>query len=129
MLRDLEDSGQVYEPKTVKSSFMIDCDSTFAYLFGVDLKTNDFIWLNMARESNAAVAGTTSMDFLTDYFHVTDIINVASFFEMMAAEVVSDMSEADVIVTDKTIDASLVPEGADVIREYDLEKMIALMNK
>ena len=129
MLRDLEDSGQVYEPKTVKSSFAIDCDSTFAYLFGVDLKTNDFIWLNMARESNAAVAGTTSMDFLTDYFHVTDIINVASFFEMMAAEVVSDMSEADVIVTDKTVDASLVPEGAEVIREYDLEKMIALMNK
>ena len=126
MTRDIENSGKVYEPKTVKSSFVIDCDSTFAYLFGLDLKTNEFIWLNMARDSRVAVAGTTSMDFITDYFHVTDIINVYSFFEMMASEVVSDIAEAEVIVTDKEVDAA---DGVQVIREYDVEKMIALMNK
>lgn len=126
MTRDIEDSGNVYEPKTVKSSFVIDCDCTFAYLFGLDLWTNEFIWLNMARDSRVAVAGTTSMDFITDYFHVTDIINVYSFFEMMAAEVVSDISEAEVVFTDKEVEAA---EGVQVIREYDVEKMIALMNK
>ena len=129
MLRDKTDSGCVYEPKTVESSFTIDCDSIFAYLFGFDLETNDFIWLNMARGSRANVAGTTEMSFLTDYFHVTDVINVTSFFEMMATEIVEEMSQADVIVTNKSIDLSEIAENAVIIREYDFEKMIALMNK
>ena len=68
MNRDLIDSGEVYEPKTVKSSFLINTESTFAYLFGIDLKTNELIWLNIARDSSVNVAGTTNMDFLTDYF-------------------------------------------------------------
>ncbi len=126
MTRDVIDSGEIYEPKTVKSSFMINCDSTFAYLFGVDLQTNEFIWLNMARNGSMTVAGTTDMSFITDYFHVTDIINVYTFFEMMASEVVSDISEAEIIVTNKTVECA---EGVEVIREYDVDKMIALMNK
>ena len=126
MTRDVIDSGEIYEPKTVKSSFMINCDSTFAYLFGVDLQTNEFIWLNMARNGSMTVAGTTDMSFITDYFHVTDIINVYTFFEMMASEVVSDISEAEIVVTNKTVECA---EGVEVIREYDVDKMIALMNK
>ena len=129
MIRDTEDSGAVFEPKTIESSFAIDCDSMFAYLFGFDLFTNDIIWLNMSRNSSENVAGNTSMDFLTSYFHVTDVINVASFFEMMAEEVVDDISAADVVVTNKNIDASKLAEGAEVVREYDYEKMIALMNR
>ncbi len=126
MTRDLEDSGEVYEPKTVKSAFMVNADSTFAYLFGLDLRTNDFIWLNKARNSSVTVAGTTDMNFLIDYFHVTDIINVASFFEMMATEVVTDISEAEVVVTDKEVECA---EDVTVIREYDVEKLMKLMNQ
>ncbi|SEP54629.1 hypothetical protein SAMN02910369_00016 [Lachnospiraceae bacterium NE2001] len=136
MTRDLEDSGEVYEPKTVQSSFVIDCASTFAYLFGIDLKTNEFIWLNIARDSNARVAGTTSMDFILDYFHITDIINVYTFFEMMATEVVDNMADADVIVTNKTVEPQKLSDtesGAapekEIIREYDTERIIALMNQ
>ena len=125
MLRDTEDSGMVYEPKTVKSSFIINCGSTFAYLFGIDLRTNDLIWLNMARDSRATVAGMTEMDFLPEYFDITDTINVYTFFEMMAEKVVKDMAEAEIVVTDKETECS---GGAKIIREYDTEKMIALMN-
>ncbi|MCR5661554.1 MAG: hypothetical protein K6G50_05440 [bacterium] len=125
MKRDIDDSGQVYEPKTVKSSFLVNCSSTFAYLFGIDLKTNEFVWINTAKTGNTRVAGTTPMAFLIDYFHAADILNMQSFFEMMAQEVVTDIAQAEVIVTDKTGD---YPEGAEVIREYDFEKMIALIN-
>ncbi len=125
MTRDLEDSGEIYEPKTVQSSFLVDCDSIFAYLFGVDLLTNDFIWLNIARDSAARVAGTTDMGFLLDYFHVTETANVYSFFEMMASELVEDPLQAEVVVTDREVECA---EGAMVVREYDVEKMIALMN-
>ena len=126
MLRDKMQSGQIFEPKTVQSSFTVNCDSRFAYLFGIDLIKNDFVWLNLARDSNAAVAGTTSMKFLTDYFNLTDIINQYTFFEMMAEEVVQSPDEAEVIITDKS---GPYPEGAEVIREYDFERVIALMNR
>ncbi|MCR5149147.1 MAG: hypothetical protein K6C35_09310 [Eubacterium sp.] len=126
MLRDKEDSGQIYEPKTISSAYNINCPSTFAYLFGIDLETNEFVWLNMAQSGSATVAGETSMDFILDYFHVTDILNVHSFFEMLATEVTDDISEAEVVVTDKNIS---VEEGKTLIREYDFEQMIKLMNR
>ena len=126
MTRDIKDSGQVYEPKTVDTAFKIDCDSTFAYLFGLDLITNELIWLNCARDSSAIVAGTTEMDFLLDYFDVTETMNVYTFFEMMAQNVVSDINEAEVIVTDKPVQTD---SDALIIREYDTEKMIAYINR
>ena len=124
MLRDWEDSGQEYEPKTVKSAYRINCESTFAYLFGIDLLTNEFIWLNIAKDGNSRVAGDTTLSFLTDYFHLTEIMNMYDFFSMMAEKIVDDPMEADVIVTDHEIEGAV---EAEIIREYDLEKIRALM--
>lgn len=125
MFRDEEDSGKVYEPKTVKSAYLVNCESTFAYLFGIDLFTNEFIWLNVARNSSSRVAGDTSLAFLTDYFHITEIMNVHDFFSMMAEEIVEDPMEADVVVTDHETNCA---DGAEVIREYDFERIRALMD-
>ena len=124
MLRDKEDSGEVFEPKTVESSFIVNCSSTFCYLFAIDLMKDDFVWLNTMQDSIAPVAGDTQLEFLIKTINITDIFNIRSFFEMAATEVVSDIAQADVIVTDKIIDA---PEGVQTIREYDIEKIIALM--
>ena len=44
---------------------------------------------------------------------------------MMASEVVDDMASADLIVTDKDVE---IAEGKEVIREYDIDKITALMN-
>lgn len=126
MLRDIEDSGQIFEPKSVASSYIINSDSTFAYLFGLDLVKNDFIWLNMNKDSSEHVAGETALAFLIDYFFVTDVINVRSFFEMMATEIVSDPAEADVVVSD-TVKESEIGAGCKLIHSYDFEKMTALM--
>ena len=125
MLRDVKDSGQVYEPKTVKTSFTIDCNSRFAYLFAIDLAANDFIWLNVDRASSAAVAGTTRLGFLTEYFDLTSVMNVHEFFSMMGTEIVDDMADAEIVVTDKLVD---VKEGTEVIRSCDTERILALMN-
>jgi len=125
MLRDVDDSGEVFEPKTVKSSFAINCDSRFAYLFGIDLEKNDFVWLNVSRDSNSNIAGTTSMSFLIDYFKTTSILNVGMLFEMLATEVVDSPENADIIVTDDEVNA---PKDAEVIRSYNFEKITALIN-
>ena len=68
MLRDQEDSGQVYEPKTVRSAYLVNCASTFAYLFGIDLHTNELVWLNEARNSRLRSAGDSSLSVLMDNF-------------------------------------------------------------
>ena len=125
MLRDVEDSGEIFEPKTVKSSFTIDCDSTFAYLFGIDLENNDFVWLNCTRSQNAIVAGATPLSFLTDYFRTTSIINVGMLFEMLATETVDFPEEADVLVTDEELE---VREGVEVIRSYSFERINAILS-
>jgi hypothetical protein len=124
MLRDEDDSGEIYEPKTVESAFLVDCESTFAYLFGIDLLKNEFIWLNQARNSIAQVAGNTPLAFLLDYFHVTEIFSVYDFFELMAEEMVEDPLDAEIVVTDHE---TVCSDGAEIIREYDFERLRALM--
>ena len=124
MLREWDDSGQVYEPKTVKSAYLVNCESTFAYLFGIDLFTNEFVWLNVAKNSKSRVAGDTNLSFLTDYFHLTDVMNMYDFFSMMAEKIVEDPMEADVVVTDHEVKCT---EEAQIIREYDFEKIRMLM--
>lgn len=128
MLRDAMDSGEVFEPKTVKSSFTINCNSTFAYLFAIDLEKNDFIWLNIARDSHERIAGCSDLSFLIKYFRMTKVFNYRSFFQMLATEEAHSIVTADVIVTDKPIDKAFDIEGKEVIRSCDFERVMALMN-
>ena len=147
MQREKVDSGEVFEPKTVETSFLVNCDSTFAYLFGIDVRSRELIWLNMSRNGQNIVAGANDNSFILDAFRITDIMNMEKFFKMLATEVVSSIEEADVIVTDndkiKAIDMDSDLNNNDVldkksiyvdsskliIREYDYEKMISLMNE
>jgi hypothetical protein len=96
-----------------------------AYLFGIDLATNDFVWLNVARQGDTHVAGTTSLAFLTQYFRYTSILNIGSLFELMATEIVDDPAKAEVVVTDEEVE---ITENAQLIRSYDFEKIAALLN-
>ena len=125
MVRDIEDSGEIFEPKTVKSSFAITCASTFAYLFALDLETREIVWLNVARDSRARVAGTTSMHFLKDYLEATNVINLRDFACMLATEVVDNPAQADVVFSDKDVP---MREGAEQIRSTDTERIIQLLN-
>ncbi len=125
MLRDLFDSGEIYEPKTVQTSFLVNGKSIFAYLFGIDLKEREFMWLNLSSSRRTIVAGDTSMSFLLDYFKITDTMNVYRFFELMAQELVEDPEQAELIVSDRI----KLAEGdkRKVIHSYDHEKLITLM--
>ena len=69
--------------------------------------------------SSAAVAGTTRLGFLTEYFDLTSVMNVHEFFSMMETEIVDGMADA------KLVD---VKEGTEVIRSCDTERILALMN-
>lgn len=125
MLRSKIKSGEKFEPKTVKTSFTINCDSRFAYLFALDIDSRDIIWLNIARDSNKNIAGTTLLDFLTSYFNITDTINMYSFYQMLASEIVDDPNKADVVISDKELTLN---DGIEQIRSCDIDKTLLYLN-
>ncbi len=125
MLRDRKDSGEIFEPKTVKTSFRIDCNSTHACLFGLDLSTDEFVWLNLSLAGQQYIAGGTDYSFLEKYLHLTETLNVGTLAEMLATEVVSDPSRADVVVANE---AENVRPDAEVVHSWDFEKVLAWMN-
>lgn len=125
MMRDVEDSGEVFEPATVRSSFAITCASTFAYLFAIDFVMREVVWLNVARSGRARVAGTTTMDFLKRYLEVTSVINLYDFACMLATEVVDDPLQADIVLSDDPVP---MREDAELIRSLDTERIVELLN-
>lgn len=72
------------------------------------------------------MAGDTNLSFLTDYFHLTDVMNMYDFFYMMSEKNVEDPMEADVVVTDHEVKCT---EEVQIIREYDFEKIRMLMEE
>ena len=125
MMREAIGSGEIFEPKTVASSYRINCDSTFAYLFAIDLQKNEFVWLNAARSSNLRVAGESSVAFLEDIINSALVLSVYDFATMLATEVVAAPEEADVVFSDQDV---ALKDGAQQIRSCEFEKLLALMN-
>ena len=129
MVRDQEDSGEIFEPKTVGSSFTINAPGRFCYLFGIDLQTDELVWMNLARDADCSVAGTTSMGFLIEKFHITEYMNLKILFTLLAEEVVSDPGQADVLLVPSSFEVKDQGDGKpkEIIREYDFERILALL--
>ena len=125
MLRSKIRSGEIWEPRTVESSFSVTGDSTYSYMFAIDMERNDFVWLNMCKDSMARVAGDSDFTFLAKYINMTQIINVYSLFEMMATEIVQNPEEADVVVTDEIFELG---ENQEQVRSTDTEKLLRYLN-
>jgi len=116
----------IFDPKTVATSFRINADSTFAYLFAIDLENREMIWLNISRSDRIHVAGSTSMDFLTRYFHVAKVFSVADLFEY-AGEVVDKIEDADIILTDHEV-PGILRENQKIIAPWNIEEIMAVMS-
>lgn len=125
MNRDILDSGAVFEPKTVATAFQITCDSIDAYLFAIDLNSQEMVWLNIGFDGDNPVAGDASLDFLKDYLHTSQVLSLRDLFTMLATEVVENPEAADVVISNEVISVS---EGVEVIHSYDTERILALMN-
>ena len=128
MLREKISSGEVYEPKTVKSSFRVTSDSSFAYLFGIDLETLEMVWLNMTRAGDHAIAGESDrFGWLDRYFSSTDVMNVQKLYQW-AGTPVDKYTDADVLVTDRFGPAETF-YGKPVVRSCDFEKILQVLTK
>lgn len=126
MMRDKVDSGKVFEPKTVQTSYMINCDSTMAHLFALDIINRKIIWLNQSLDSMARVGACSQYKYLTKFFNVTKVVNVYDLFKMKATEIVTDPCQADIVVSDDT-KLILDEEKQIQITSRDQEKIMRYM--
>ena len=126
MIREEEDSGKIFEPKTVKSSFHITVPSTYAVLFALDLKEREIVWLNLGMDSSETIAGDSEIAMVLDYLDAADIFNLSMMFRGMSTEVVSRPEDADVIVADRY--TGELCEGQQLIRSVDHEKILGYLN-
>lgn len=124
MLREAIDSGEIFEPKTVQTSFNVKGNSRFSYLFALDLKTREMVWLNVTGDSMNNIAGTSSLSFLHDYLDIVSLINVYKLAVYSASEVVDDPALADVIFSDQITGS----DDQKVIHSYDQDLMLRLVN-
>ena len=124
MVREDLDRGEIFEPKTVATSFRLTSDVRFTYMFAIDLENRQMIWLNIADDRNSAIAGTNKLSFLKRYLEITDMFNMYDLFSMMGT-VVSHPSEADIIVSDKEIPGLINPR--DWISGTDCEKILKIL--
>jgi len=129
MVRDEEDSGEVFEPKTVGTAFAINGNTTYAVLFALDLETREMVWLNLCLQSEEIVAGMMDLSFLLNPIHTTDVMNVARLVGMMTEpeQRVDAPSEADLVFSDR-MDLTL-KEGAKQVHSWDTEALQALLNR
>ena len=127
MIREKEDSGEVFEPKTVKTSFLINTRSRYAILFALDLQAKEIVWLNLAMGSQHNVAGTDQISFILPYMDILDEANVYDLFAAKAGELVSRPEEAELIVSDRTY--GRLKEGQEQIRSHDFEKILKYLNQ
>ncbi len=126
MIRSEEDSGEVYEPKTVSSAYTIDAKTTYAVLFALDLETKEIVWLNLGLNKRERIAGLDDIRFVLPYFDILDTANIYSLFAAKADTVVSDPEDADVIVSDETFET--IREDQVQIHSYDHEKLFRYLS-
>lgn len=116
MARNTNDSGEIYEPKTVRSAYSITGDTSFAYLFAVDLLKREVIWLNVSDAKEKRIAGTNDFSWLYDTFTLVETMSIGKLFRLMG-EVVDTPEEAELVIGDIETDK---PQ----IRSWEFEKVI-----
>ena len=114
MERDRITSGEPFEPYSVETNYKAAADSTYSYLFAVDLTRKSLVWLNEPHELRESLLSMQRS------------LNMFDFFCMLAEELTDDPMLADVVVSDQ-----ILPHKPDActIHSYDTERILALMNR
>ncbi len=124
MMRDKVNSGEVFEPKTVKTSFRVTADSTYAYLYAIDLDTRELVWLNFSVYSDKIVAADGRVKNALARIGELEVMSAGELVRFAATELVDDPELADVCFTDEELPKK---EGREQIHSYEYTRLMSLL--
>jgi hypothetical protein len=125
---------KAWDPKNIEMQFRVQGDSRGCVAFAIDVQTREVIILNQIVESDDRVVRPEGFKTIEKYLQ-PDYLDVN--IGMIAAcrgELVSDPAEANIVFDDTYVqEFDDIPEGCAVteqpiIRSYELEKLVALIN-
>ena len=117
---------QVWDPKNIEFQFKVFGDTRACMGFAIDLDTKEMIILNLMVEDESRVADADNINNITKYLDPNFLeVSIGSIFECRG-ELVNDPAEADVVCDDNYKPKS---DAVKVIRSYELEKLVALVNE
>jgi hypothetical protein len=141
------DSGEIYagyqnkenlntkawDPKNIEMQFKVYGDSRACIAFAIDIQSREVIILNQIIDDDDRVVRPSGFKTIEKYLQPNYLdINIGMIAECRG-EIVSDPVEANVVFDDSYVQKVEENEFADVtaqeiIRSYELEKLVALVN-
>lgn len=116
---------RAWDAKNIEMQMQVKSDSRAMAVFGIDLASNELVVLNTVFESDSRVISEDEVKTILGYFEPAYLeVSMGKIIENIG-ELVATPEEADVIFSD----ICMPLENQKVIRTYDLEQLVAIVNR
>jgi hypothetical protein len=142
------DSGEIYagyqnkdnlntkawDPKNIETQFRVKGDSRGCVAFAIDVQNREMIILNQIVDDDGRVVRPEGFKTIEKYLQPDYLKVNIGMIAACRGELVSDPAEADVVFDDSFVPATYYNENGevhttvDIIRSWELEKLVALVN-
>lgn len=116
---------EAWDPKNIAFQMHIKGDTRACVGFAIDLETREIIILNLMRDSDCRVVGPADYKMIEKYLSSSALdLNMGTVISYRG-EVVSSPEEADIVFDDNYKSED---ENQKVVRSYETEKLVAIIN-
>ena len=116
---------QAWDPKNIELQFRVVGDCHVGLGLAIDLTTNEVIMLNIMRDSQQIVVNPREFEVIKKYLNPANLELNCGMVADLRAEFSAAAPEDATIVFDDTYQPH---EGQTVVRTWELEKLVALVN-
>lgn len=124
---------RAWDPKNIETQFRVVGDSRGCVAFAIDIQNREMIILNQIVESDDRVVRPEGFKTIEKYLQPGYLLVSLGMIAACRGELVSDPAEADVVFDDTFVPAIENENGevntpVEVIRSWDMEKLVKLVN-
>lgn len=121
-------STTAWDPKNIEMQFRVKGESRGCIAFAIDIQTREIIILNQIIESDERIVNPAGFKTIERYLQPSYLtVNVGLIAECRGVRV-ADPAEADVVFDDTYIPENTEENTQQIIRSYELEKLVAFVN-
>ena len=121
-------STTAWDPKNIEMQFRVKGESRGCIAFAIDIQTREIIILNQIIESDERIVNPAGFKTIERYLQPSYLtVNVGLIAECRGVRV-ADPAEADVVFDDIYIPENTEENTQQIIRSYELEKLVAFVN-